>query len=190
MKGIMFKPDMVRAIKVGNKTVTRRLTGLSEINKQPDKWVYEHQFNWRNQYDKTGTLSVVIKPRYQVNDIVYIKEAGVWDERVRMVAYRDNAPDNFTAKWQSPMFMPAWAARYFLKILDVRAERLQTINTIQHDEVLKEGYPFGYDVGSLDENPVVTFARYWDAINPKHPWSSNPWVWRIKFTRVERPKED
>lgn len=36
----------------------------------------------------------------------------------------------------------------------------------------------------------VTYAKaLWDSINGKrHPWASNPWVWRYEFRRRENPK--
>ncbi len=165
MKGILFKPDMIKAIIEGRKTQTRRV-----IKPQPflgDKF---------QNYEP-----LVGKPRYQVGEVVYIKEAGVWDERVRLFAYKANMPD-LTAKWQSPRFMPAWAARYFIQITDVRAERLQEIT---EEDAIAEGCPSA--LVTLATVPMVEWYKHlWDSINPKYPWSSNPWVWVISFKKVEK----
>ena len=78
------------------------------------------------------------KPRYQVGEVVYIKEA--WCPLIapiynllnptiptvykqEMDAGGATLPKEF--KWHSPMRMPEWAARYFIKITDIRAERLR-----------------------------------------------------------------
>ena len=40
IKGIMFRPDMIKAISDGIKSVTRRLHSLKPINKEPDEWFF------------------------------------------------------------------------------------------------------------------------------------------------------
>ena len=91
--------------------------------------------------------------------------------------------------------MPEWAARYFIKITDVRAERLQEIIS-EDGGYKKEGMPplgiipvnsamlmTGTD--NLDDLAVVLsiaqFGEYWDSINKDYPWESNPWVFRYQF---------
>ena len=32
----------------------------------------------------------------------------------------------------------------------------------------------------------MAYARLWDSLNPKHPWSSNPTVFVIEFRRSEK----
>ncbi len=89
-------------------------------------------------------------------------------------------PGNSPCHWRSPLFMPEWAARYFILIEDVRAERLQAIT---EEDVVAEGI---VDIGAGDLRAM--FAVKWCFINPKHPWAGNWWVWRIAFKRVERPE--
>jgi hypothetical protein len=75
------------------------------------------------------------------------------------------------------MFMPAWAARYFIRITDVRAGRLNEITDV---EARREGIPnSAYAV-----NGITSFKRLWDSIN-KSPfdWEANPWVWVYSFER-------
>ena len=93
-------------------------------------------------------------------------------------------------KWRSPLFMPKWASRIWLEIVSVRPERLQEIT---EEDCLKEGLEKrGFDGSALfqidgfaDDICFVgydlAFKQLWDSLNPKHPWRSNPWVWRIEF---------
>lgn len=210
MKGILFRPELIKAIVEGRKTVTRRTSGLDEINKEPDRWTYHEEcsspklgrftFFYDNQkpYNRQ-TAIVTIKPRYLPGETVYIKEAwaefGDTVEAVRngdltpseardYIIYKMNHPDwigilrdmNNGHPWsvKSPLFMPEWAARHFLLITDVRAERLQEIT-------LSDIYDEGIDVvPSYDR--IDAYKKLWDSINPKYPYSSNPWVFRYEFT--------
>ena len=87
--------------------------------------------------------------------------------------------------------MPCKAARIFLRVTDVRVERLQDIND---DEALKEG--FGY-FGAVDwiKSPFYDFRDTWDTLlKPKdralYGWVANPWVWVIEFERVSREEAE
>jgi len=182
MKGILFKPDMIQAIVEGRRTVTRRV-----IKPQPEDYRVSHP----GGYDCPPASIVKYKgkwidlgdfendyPRYQVGETVYIKEAccvecykrdGIKDACLRY----DNGEETRCANphvWQSPLFMPEWAARYFLEITDVRAERLQEIT-------LKDMWAEGMDE---DMYAPTQFELLWNTIN-KDKWESNPWVWVYTF---------
>lgn len=103
------------------------------------------------------------------------------------------------------IFMPKWASRIRLRVLAVNLERLQEI-TVEDAEaegltkLSKDGrqtWKYGIpdrdgEPGEDDDgwhwyrwrmSPVDAFEALWDSINAGrgHPWSSNPWVWRIAF---------
>jgi len=97
--------------------------------------------------------------------------------------------------------MPKEAARIWLKVTDVRVERLQEITD---NECIKEGiYPsncrdcndiFGCDV-CPDEgyDEVDKFVEVWNSTIKKsdlnrYGWDANPWVWVISFERCEKPE--
>ena len=89
------------------------------------------------------------------------------------------------------MMMPEWAARTFIKILDVRPERVQEIT---EGDAIAEGVVASYLRSWRNPKTTVTvetatevYARLWDSINKKNPWASNPWVWKITFAKVDRP---
>ena len=105
-------------------------------------------------------------------------------------------------EWKPSLFMPKEAARIWLKVTDVRVERLQEITD---NECIKEGiYPsncrdcndiFGCDV-CPDEgyDEVDKFVEVWNSTIKKsdlncYGWDANPWVWVIEFERCEKPEE-
>ena len=94
-------------------------------------------------------------------------------------------------KWRSSIHMPKEAARVWLKVTDVRVERLQGIN---EGGARKEG--FDNDICLWDgagKSAAKHFADLWDstikkADIDKYGWEANPWVWVIEFERCEKPK--
>lgn len=105
------------------------------------------------------------------------------------------------ARWHPSIHMPKEAARIWLKVTDVRVERLQSIT---EGGAVKEGIyvanckdcnaPFGCDV-CPDEgyNEIDEFVELWNStINKsdidRYGWDANPYVWVIEFERCEKPK--
>ncbi|MDE2021126.1 MAG: hypothetical protein KGJ13_12385, partial [Patescibacteria group bacterium] len=66
--------------------------------------------------------------------------------------------------------------------IDLR--RVDTINSKRHGEVLRAGYPLGYDSKTLDENLCDTFKRRYLADNPGAAWGD--WAWFITAERIEQ----
>ncbi len=192
----MFRPDMIKAIQEGRKTVTRRLDHLKEINLEPNKWlcppIYDYGYEtWA--FFQPNSKATWVKPRYQVGEVVYIKEAWATENQ-----YNDLKPSEIphTAKIFylldgnydpfkmgricSPLFMMEWMARDFIKFTDVRPERLQEITW---QDCVREG------IHAPDHEFELLIGNYqtlWDSINPEYPWASNPWVWRYEFKRVKK----
>ncbi len=218
MKGILMKSWKAKAIaesSLDREWQTRRLSGLKEINQDPDKWdLYVHSADdeerwWFSTELKDDSRTCVVKSRYQVGEVVYIKEAhryiqndgdpydfGVqyrWDSQVKW--WRDNAnlmDYPIDEKWRSPMFLKAKFARYFIQITDVRPERLQEIT---EEDAVAEGsqcviWHGEHAMQYERQMPVSTYragyANLWDSINPKYPWSGNWWIWRYEFRKVGR----
>ena len=93
--------------------------------------------------------------------------------------YRADEDDvgNVCIPWRSSVHMPKEAARLFLRVKDVRVERLQDCGNAQ----------------AKDEGCTCCsqFARLWDStIKPtargRYGWVANPWVWVIEFERCEK----
>jgi len=134
--------------------------------------------------------------RYQPGETVYIKEAhrfvqgngkpndfGVvyTDDEIRW--WRDNGGQfNYpiVEKRRSPLFMPAWAARYFIKIKDARPERTRDITP---EDCLLEGITFLNELFPAINTEYKYKTRYfalYDSINGKGSHEKN-WDWRYEF---------
>jgi len=110
-------------------------------------------------------------------------------------------------QWWPSIHMPKWAARLWLRITNVRVERVQDISI---KDVFNEGIQIPVNNGKPllrltgnKNNPPPTdylqedytsddfirayFASLWDSLNAKrgHYWKSNPWVWCISFERID-----
>ena len=88
--------------------------------------------------------------------------------------------------------MPKEAARIWLKVTNVRVERLREISA---ESALAEGADkYIHTNGGLDENMTITsFIGIWNSTIKKsgldrYGWDANPWVWVIEFERCEKPE--
>lgn len=105
--------------------------------------------------------------------------------------------------WQSPYFMPKEAARIWLKVTDVRVERLQDMRPT---DCLGEGIrfcgcPAGFtwkpdtDMKNCYIDAIGAMKALWDSTVKKtdmdwYGWDADPWVWVIKFERCEKPERE
>lgn len=85
--------------------------------------------------------------------------------------------------WHPSIHMPKEAARIWLKVTDVKVERLQDMTD---DDAEAEGC-FDYTSTALG------FPDVWDSTIKKsdldrYGWDANPWVWVIEFERCEKPE--
>lgn len=180
VKPILFNTEMVRAILDGRKTVTRRCV----------KFLHGENPNWTG-YIKDGLMlyngrnePCCKNPPYKPGDILYVRETFVQPAR-HIFWYK--ADDNDFLKncttWRTSIHMPKEAARIWLKVTDVRVERLQEITDEQAE---KEGC---CDYTSTSNG----FCHLWDSTIKKsdldcYGWNANPWVWVIEFERCEKPE--
>ena len=215
-KPILFNTDMVRAILDGRKTVTRRCVkpksknayGFYVLTNKSDgsfAGVYDYDED-ENAFDKPQK-----QPAYK-GDILYVRETwgrySVCEGVVPDIYYKavGNAPDKI--KWIPSIHMPKEAARIFLRVTDVRVERVQDIITGDYrtpGNINKEGlYKPCIDCTHHNGNCkdfireqtcrlVHSFAALWNSTIRKsgietYCWAANPWVWVIEFERVEVQK--
>ncbi len=218
-KPILFNTEMVQAILEGRKTVTRRV-----IKPQPPTQCKYSEELSNLFYAKFINLDGAIihlakKPYMQPNlvleggDILYVRETwqtgykGNVDENgdgLLEYLYRANGDDisvGFSnGKWRPSIHMPKEAARIFLKVTDIRVERLQDIT---EEQAIKEGVgnlfidhiaysgEEKYNAPSKRETLAIEqFELLWNSTIKKqdldrYGWEANPWVWVIEFERAE-----
>ena len=137
---ILFNTDMVRAILDGRKTVTRRICKDANELTVPDMGFYDaekrtyavHNFADKDHTDQLSTAerTCPICP----GDILYVRET--WSPVFvvpRRYLYKVGCKEaeNLPIKWHPSIHMPKEAARIWLKVTDVRVERLQEITEEQ-----------------------------------------------------------
>ena len=89
--------------------------------------------------------------------------------------------------WKPSIHMPKEAARIFLRVTDVRTER---VNDISENDAMAEGCVKGDKYFGENSSPALTakqsFMWLWNMINEKrgYGWAMNNWVWVYEFERV------
>lgn len=192
MKPILFNTEMVRAILEGRKTVTRRPIKpqpAGELRRMGADSCYPGCFAAAGE-DR------VYQPPYMVGDVLYVRET--WAElpvspgghfRPNGVYYYkagpEEAPEGYLERWRLSIHMPREAARIFLRVTAVRAERLRDIFEDPpgpENQVVREGLKYGCDFIATWENTIKPKERF------AYGYEANPWVWVIEFERIR--KED
>lgn len=116
------------------------------------------------------------------------------DERIKPYAFAVWSSDligGVEGRWRQSIHMPRWAARILLEVIAVRVERLHDISEADaRAEGARECDPAsGREVllagPSQRGSFVLHYRDIWEQINGPGSWDANPWVWVIKFRRVE-----
>lgn len=204
-KPILFNTDMVRAILDGRKTVTRRV-----LKPQPEKahniMDYDNDAHTVDFHcgncTTNGTFidwTKTVKAPYWFDDILYVREtwkqattdyAGGGYGLTDLYLYKADKDVDTTGmmvegKWHSPVQMPKEAARIFLRVTDVRVERLQDIpdEDMLHDfDICPEAVSI---VGKDMLAELVWNATVKKSNIDKYGWAANPFVWVIEFERID-----
>lgn len=131
---ILFNIEMVRTILDGRKSCTRRI-----IKPQPQGY-FEVSVEPLYIYDTDGKQGKITPP-YQPGDILYVRETFI-QAAAHIFWYKaDDKP--WMSKdllWKPSIHMPKEAARIWLKVTDVRVERLQEITEAQAQAEGIRGY--------------------------------------------------
>ena len=210
-RGMIFNADMVRAILDGRKTQTRRpikwkQTRFTEIGEREDgsKWPWSEDAEHACDFWHPCPFGAVgdriwVREAFRVHSratdvatLVYkASERNSWTEQTRRVPVAVCNKPATPEKWTPSLHMPRWASRILLEITDVRVERLNAIN--EHDAQaegvakLRGGFWKHYQPGWTQHQLSArgSFVTLWKSIYGDESWNSNPWVWVIKFKRIE-----
>nr|WP_288666680.1 hypothetical protein [uncultured Anaerotignum sp.] len=221
IKPILFNTEMVRAILDGKKTCTRRI--VKGAIPDDAMWGYT-MFTPKGYISCRGTFPVgygekFFKLPYQKGDILYVRETwqflyeldgneqpveetgkyyyAATDITLFNTYVDENGAKHDYVPWRPSIHMPKEAARIWLKVTDVRAERLKELT---EDGAKAEGanQKNGKNVGweeKMRRTAIERFAEIWNSTIKKsdldrYGWDANPWVWVIEFERCEKPKEE
>lgn len=193
MKPILFNTDMVLAILDGRKTVTRRaVKPRFRVGEQSWQVITEkHSGKYvRIEYlDEWEDVTRYMKEPFLPGDILYVRETFCRFDSDHIVDgnkyayYADATPESerirkeYGYKWRPSIHMPKEAARLFLRVTDVRVERLKDIDDYG---VLAEGLGVGDPFDELWDSTIKK------ANLPFYGWGANPWVWVIEFKRISK----
>lgn len=202
---ILFSAPMIRALLEGRKTQTRRFAGAQLVlagNRVFDPETPHHVplMLDRSRYGKAGGRLWVRETWY---DDMPDEPAGELADGRRILFRADHDCASFEAgcpcnpdgdgkrsAWRPSIFMPRWASRFTLEVVDVRVERLHAITD---EDARAEGVTLGEPMKATINgepgtarifDPRKAFAVLWDQINGDGAWEKNPYVWRVEFRRV------
>ena len=221
----------VRAILDGRKSCTRRLVNPRQFigmlpdkckNATPDVFLKNKRMMFKPYCDMTDAelIMTAYKAPYQPGEILYVRETvwqktghyldvdgetkAVWCNEFKYVATDEKPETGWNYSWvkRPSIHMPKEAARIWLKVTDVRVERLQKIT---EDGAKAEGIseewacdwwkPTYYDPdsGGYPRYRDAFAFELWDSTIKKsdldrYGWDANPYVWVIEFERCEKPE--
>lgn len=180
---VLFATPMVIAIDNESKFMTRRLI-KKYINGRGLRFGENGWENWHGQ---------PVKCPYKIGDMIWVKETWNILYDLKYVYKAQQKPEHQYLKWKPSLFMPKKAARIWLRITDVYPEQLHDIS---EDDAIAEGIEkvgnFDWRYYNLDgvnatiNKPVLSFQSLWESINGPDSWEENPWVWVVKFKKIDR----
>lgn len=211
---MLFSTLMVQSLLNGTKTQTRRI--IKEQYKWDDfriltnsKGIFlricevEHNSH-SNKYMERDAKKLTIN----IGDIIWVREtyfdtsnvpkAELFKDVGKYIYKADNAYIG-SQNWKPSLFMTKEACRLWLKVANVRVQRLQDITEddakkegLLTEELMSEAFRnhFGYSVGYKNylskhtdfvRCPIESYKSLWEYINGKGSWDANPFVWVFDF---------
>lgn len=217
VKPILFNTEIVRAILDGRKTCTRRiLKGAIPFDEKAEYWNVLKKGEWSGPicveyFMKQGSP-------YKPGDILYVRET--WTEECGKYYYRADYDSDYLdpcetlsggypascrnhpgcdgcmatstrIHWHPSIHMPKEAARIWLKVTDVRVERLQDITS---EQIYREGAEAEEPFVLNGEEKRYAFSVLWNSTIKKsdldrYGWEANPYVFVIEFVKIDKPEE-
>lgn len=215
---MLFAGNMVEALLKDKKKQTRRALKEQPVKKGENWWLGGVNWDVKyGKVIPAPGYSLSEKAGIKPGDIIWVRET--WfstrfdckeqllqgnTDHIKYKADRDYDPvkDCVGRNWKPSLHMPKEACRIFLKVTSVHAERLQDI---PEDDAIDEGVirdvnmPINFinrwfyrdytGETSCCGDARSSFMTLWKKMFGAESWKANPWVWVIKFERIERPAD-
>lgn len=205
---------MVNALLEGRKSQTRRIIkpqpevdGGSDAVDCLDWWL-----EWKGRDEGMSPKEMArLCPYGRSGDLLWVREAWRTEaeaDAVKPSELRVGAPiltlaDTGVAipcplwgRYRHARFMPRWASRLTLELIDVRVEQLKDIGDAETEaEGLIESAEYDNWYWSFEEDgaqycsPVFAYEALWKSLHGEGSWDANPWIWVLTF-RVHQKNVD
>lgn len=196
---ILFNTDMVRAILDNRKTATRRLAKRIPAETHLVEYLGDGMYEcyWGGYQPDTGAFvdgSCTISSPYVPGDILYVRETWANLNTLSCPCYYYKASEDLPKwalnAWKPSIHMPKEAARIWLKVTDVRVERLQdiTIECIRAEGLSSMAVHAGDMNIAMQEWKILWNSTIKKSDLDRYGWNANPRVWVIEFERCEKPE--
>ncbi len=123
------------------------------------------------------------------DDVIYRADGDLeWSDGDGFTEYnQDGSPKSY---WRPSIFIPRWASRITLEVIDLRVER---VSDISDRDCLSEGLGLGIRAndcgppGFPRKQVFYQFRHLWNSINQSrgYGFDTSPWVWVYGFKQVE-----
>jgi len=210
MKNILMNTEMTKAILDGRKVHTRRvIKKLKEICTECCERIDGEYFDCYCSGTSVSKLQIMDKPKYKIGEVIWVREPAkiiFWrsGENHDSMSFKYLA-DGLTNRIIIPSRLvksldyPKWItscqgipngcikemARIFLRITNVRVERLQECYSFEHlkDEGISPKDENG--VAKLQEEMQWEWQELWNKTSQKgYKWDDNPYVFVYEFERI------
>lgn len=201
-KPILFNTEMVKAILDGRKTQTRRAikiknkltrdwaitTGVEWLKVDLKDEIYPYSIREQNGAWNEYSLQDFIKKysQYQVGDILYVKEKCV-DEYPNGFCFKeDYEKEEWNDKYLIKQYCNKLNARIFLKVTNVRVERLQDISVRDIEKVTGWKREI-YSYSNKNKAFFKDYRDFWNStVKDGYKWEDNPCIFVYEFERIEK----
>lgn len=191
---ILFSTPMVHAIMEGRKTMTRRVVKGTVLEwLQPEMFTPEYVALPENglcPYGQPGDL-LWVREKFKSKHVKgCLEEFKLHYPNVHPWFYAaDGESEKGYGSWKPSIHMPKSAARIWLRITDVRLERLHDIS---EEDAKAEGVEWkrtgwkDYTKDGICFDAISSFVSLWQSINGIESWDQNPWVWVVSFEIIKK----
>ena len=181
---ILFNSLMVHALLDGRKTQTRRIVKDELLQKYKDR---------ESEIVDFMKVTMVDSKKPKIGEILWVRESFI--QKDNRIIYRspvwskNDLPDGY--KWKPSFFMPKSACRLFLKIMNIRLERLYDISEQDaiNEGILSGASPYTYQKyrnymqygGHTELTAKDSYKSLWINFNGQESWDDNPFIWVYDF---------